>query len=127
MMTPHVWGDIMRIKVITASLGIAALALTGCAGQAQGYTVAHRTEQNGTGSVDLILPDATTEQARDAIRDHADGIQGPELYYLKVVHTEDASRYVCRARWYRDATSYDAHSNHTTKPDAWPHLAITCP
>lgn len=115
----------MRIRA-TAVL-LAAVALTSCSEQEATYTVSRHAEANGTGSVDLVRPDATTTQARDTIREYAASIKGAELYYLKVVTTEDADRYVCRARWYRDATSYDAHSDHAQQPDAWPHLAITCP
>jgi len=116
----------MRIKAIAAF--IATLALASCAAQTEdGYTVANRAQRNGTGSADLVLPDATKSKARDAIREYAAGIKGAELYYLKVVTTEDAARYICRARWYRDATAYDAHSDHIEQPTSWPHLAINCP
>lgn len=115
----------MRTKAIAVLL--AAAALTSCSQQDATYTVSRHTEANGTGSADLVLPDATKSQARDAIREYAAGIKEAELYYLKVVTTEDAARYTCRARWYRDAEAYDAHSDHATKPDAWPYLAIACP
>lgn len=115
----------MRIRA-TAVL-LAAVALTSCSEQAATYTVSRHAEANGTGSADLVLPDATKAKAREAIREYAAGIKGAELYYLKVVTTKDAARYICRARWYRDTEAYDAHSDHATKPDTWPHLAITCP
>jgi hypothetical protein len=115
----------MRIRAIAAA--IAALTLASCTQQTDGYTVSRRTQQDGTGSVDLVLADATKGEARDAIREYAADLEGAELYYLKVVTAEDADRYVCRARWYRDATAYDAHSDRTEQPTSWPHLAINCP
>ncbi|MFG2276960.1 hypothetical protein ACGFNY_45295 [Streptomyces chartreusis] len=115
------------MRITATALLLAAVALTGCTQQAAAYTVSRHAEANGTGSADLVQAGATKSQARDAIRDYAAGIKGVELYYLKVVTTEDAARYVCRARWYRDATAYDANSDHTARPDAWPYLAITCP
>jgi hypothetical protein len=117
----------MRARA-TTMLSLAVLAaLTSCAGQEDGYTVAHRTQRNGSGSADLVLPDADKDRARAAIRDYAAGIEGAELYYVKVVQGEDAGRYVCRARWYRDPAAYAAHSGHTQRPTSWPYLAITCP
>jgi Spy/CpxP family protein refolding chaperone len=80
------------------------------------------------GSADLIRPGATKTQAQDAIREQAKTLTGYELYYLKVMHSADATRYVCRARWYADPDAYRAHSgSQDAWPDAWPHLAINCP
>lgn len=117
----------MRIRTMTVTT--AALAtLTACSSsQPADYTVSHRAQQNSTGSADLILPDADQERARDALRDYAQDIDGADLYYLKVMRTKDATRYVCRARWYRDATSFQAHTNGQTTPSSWPHLTINCP
>lgn len=122
----------MRIHVAAAA--IAALTLTGC-GAVQPDTSATTTHaaqaQAGhprVGSADLIRPGATKAQAQDAIRDHASKIDGYELYYLKVMHSTDAQRYVCRARWYADPDAYLAHSGNTEAwPDRWPHLAVNCP
>lgn len=108
-------------------LAAAPLLLTGCSPQPPAYTQVNVTEQTATGYADLVLPDATTSQARDAITNYTAGITGQELYYVKVVHAEDASRYVCRARWYRDAAAYRQHGNDPATPTSWPHLAINCP
>jgi hypothetical protein len=117
----------MRIHVTAAA--IAALAtLTACStSQAADYTVANRAQQGGTGSADLILPHADQGQARTAIRDYAGSIHGVDLYYLKVMRSTDATRYVCRARWYRDAQSFQAHAAGQAVPSIWPHLAVNCP
>jgi hypothetical protein len=117
----------MRIR--TTAAAIAALtALTACStDQDVDYTVANRAQRNGAGSADLILPHATAGQARDAITDYAASIHGADLYYLKVMTAEDATRYVCRARWYKDAASFQTHTTGQTKPSNWPHLAVTCP
>ncbi|WP_399559566.1 hypothetical protein OIA45_48995 (plasmid) [Streptomyces chartreusis] len=116
----------MLIRIVTAV--VAASVVAGCSsGPGDGYTVAHRAQGNGSGSADLVMPDAGQGQAREALRDYAGTISGVELYYLKVVRSEGADRYVCRARWYRHAASYAAHSDHAAQPDVWPHLDITCP
>ncbi|SDM46744.1 hypothetical protein SAMN04487981_101616 [Streptomyces sp. cf386] len=125
----------MRTHTTTALAAGALLALTSCADQTPGSAAvreasvtARETADGSTGSADLIIPGATKEQARAAIRDHARGIRGAELYYIKVQHSEAASRYVCRARWYADPDAYRAHSGSTEAwPDSWPHLAINCP
>ena len=123
----------MRIRA-TITLGTAALlALTGCASHtahtpAAPPTAGHTAAvQSSTGSKDLIIPDATASQARIAIRDYARTIHGPALYYIKVMRSPDAKRYVCRARWYADANAYRAYSGTEAWPDSWPHLAVNCP
>lgn len=122
----------MRICITAAA--IAALTLTSCGtGQHDADTTTTRTTQTQTGHprighADLILPGATKAQAQDAIRDRAETLAGYELYYLKVMHSSDATRYVCRARWYADPDAYRTHSRtQDAWPDAWPHLAINCP
>lgn len=125
----------MRHATAATLAAAALLTLAGCAEQTPGSTAArepyvtvHETASGGTGSADLIVPGATKEQARAAIVDHARGIRGVELYYIKVQRSADATRYVCRARWYADPDSYRAHSGSTEAwPDSWPHLAINCP
>ncbi|NUP16617.1 MAG: hypothetical protein HOZ81_11010 [Streptomyces sp.] len=119
----------------TALAATALLTLTSCADQTPGSTPTHKpsitvhiTANGTTGSADLIIPGATKEQARTAIRDHARSIHDAELYYIKVQRSQTASHYVCRARWYADPDSYRAHSGNTEAvPDSWPHLAINCP
>ncbi|WP_399559433.1 hypothetical protein [Streptomyces chartreusis] len=116
----------MLIRIVTAV--VAAVALAGCSGgPGDGYTVAHRAQGNGSGSADLVMPGAGQAQARQALRDYAGTISGVELYYLKVVRSEGAGRYVCRARWYRDAAAFRAHTVGESMPGRWPHLAIHCP
>lgn len=115
---------------------LALLALAACdptdnsadnRGTGPGYTIRNKTERTSIGSADLIMPSATKGKARAAIRDYAGRIDGQELYYLKVMRREGAPRYVCRARWYKDAKSYAAYSDHAEQPHAWPHLAMNCP
>ncbi|NEB00610.1 hypothetical protein [Streptomyces sp. SID13726] len=126
----------MRTRATITASGLALLALTSCASQTTSETADHRpptaatsaATTGTTGSVDLIIPGATTAQAQAAIRAYARNIRGPELYYLKVQHSRDATRYVCRARWYADADSYRAHAGPgTTAPGTWPYLALNCP
>jgi len=122
----------MRIHA-TITLAAALLALTGCAANTEHRpatrpTADHTATPSSTSSKDLVIPGATVAQARTAIRDYARTIHGADLYYIKVQHSRDAQRYVCRGRWYADADSYRANSGTTTPwPDSWPHLAINCP
>lgn len=117
----------MRIRTTTSVIA-ALVTLAACsADAATSYTVTNRAQDNRAGSADLIWPDATKDQARDAITEYAADLEDVDLYYLKVMHTEDATTYVCRARWYRDAASFQAHANGQTTPSSWPHLAVNCP
>ncbi|WP_406199246.1 hypothetical protein OG331_23020 [Streptomyces sp. NBC_01017] len=121
----------MRIHVAAAA--IAALTLTGCGAVQPIASVGQSPTQPQVdaprvGSADLIRPGVTKAEAQDAIRDHAAGLNGYELYYLKVMRSTDAHRYVCRARWYADPDAYLTHSGNTEAwPDSWPHVAINCP
>ncbi|MCZ4605361.1 hypothetical protein O3S80_16720 [Streptomyces sp. Lzd4kr] len=122
----------MRIRITAAA--IAALALTSCGtGQHDASTTSTRTtpapaDQPRIGHADLVLPGNTKQDAQDAIRDRAETLTGYELYYLKVTHSRDAARYVCRARWYADPDAYRTHARTQDPwPDTWPHLAINCP
>jgi hypothetical protein len=116
----------MRRHAIAATAVLATL--TACSSsQPATYTVANRAQHNGAGSADLIWPDATKTQARDALTEYAAGLEDVDLYYLKVMHAEDATTYVCRARWYRDAASFQVHTVGQTTPSSWPHLAVNCP
>ena len=116
----------MLIRIVAAVA--AAVVLAGCSGGPEGeYTVAHRAQGNGSGSADLVMPDAGQGQAREALRDYAGTVSGVQLYYLKVVRSEGGPGYVCRARWYKDAAAFRAHTVGESMPGRWPHLAIRCP
>ncbi|MFJ9748885.1 hypothetical protein [Streptomyces chartreusis] len=122
----------MRIRLTAAA--IAALTLTSCGtGQHDAGTTSSRTtpapaDRPRIGHTDLVIPGATKQDAQDAIRDRARTLDGYELYYIKVTHSRDAARYVCRARWYADPDAYRTHARtQDAWPDAWPHLAINCP
>lgn len=117
----------MRRTTALLALLLTTACSTSAAEDATDYTVANETRTDTAGSADLILPGANEDQARTAIRDHAAGLDGLQLYYLKVMRTEDASTYVCRARWYSDEHAYAGHSDHTEQPTTWPHLAVNCP
>jgi hypothetical protein len=128
----------MRHATAATLAAAALLTLTSCAAQTtqattarEPHITARETVTSATStqaSTDLIMPGATTAQAGAAIRDYARRIHGPELYYIKVMHSRDATRYVCRARWYADPDAYRTHARtQDAWPDAWPHLAINCP
>ncbi|MGH3584841.1 MAG: hypothetical protein ACRDQ0_00820 [Pseudonocardia sp.] len=92
------------------------------------YRLINQAQRGGVGTVDLVMPGATAAEARHAIADYAVGI-GPrtELYFVKVVRSKDARRYVCRARWYADAHAAKVHSAGRFTAEAWPALEINCP
>ncbi len=103
---------------------------TACFGPSHGVPATAVTAHSlhaGVGSTDLLMPRATTATARAAIRKYADGISGASLYYVKVEHAAHADRYVCRAKWYRDAASWQVNGDQTAAtPTTWPHLTIYC-
>jgi hypothetical protein len=55
--------------------------------------------EGGIGEVDLLIPDATIEQAQAAIIDYASGIDGPSAVTIEVVRGEGDAVIVCRADW----------------------------
>lgn len=122
----------MRIRTLAAAAAV-ALPLTASAAPGTNaapppaYTVTNHAQNAVTGTADLVMPDATPSTARAAIEDFAAGLDGgQELYYVKVVHSTDAARYVCRARWYADARAF-ADYGRGPRPDAWPALDTNCP
>lgn len=129
--------DMRRTHTAITTLVLLALAACGPTDDSAdkstgtGYTVRNKTEHTHTGSADLILTSdtKTQTQARHAIKDYAHHIDShsQDMYFLKAMRRENAPRYICRARWYKDAKSYAAYSDHTEQPDAWPHLAMNCP
>ncbi|GAA2108787.1 hypothetical protein [Streptomyces synnematoformans] len=122
----------MKIRTLAAAAAV-ALPLTASAAPGTNaapppvYTVTNHAQDAVTGTADLVMPDATPRTAQAAIEDFAAGLDdGQELYYVKVVRSTDASRYVCRARWYADARAF-ADYGRANKPDAWPALETNCP
>lgn len=93
-----------------------------------GYRPINQAERDGVGAVDLVMPDGTREGAQYAAHHFAAGIgDRPELYFIKVVRTERADQYVCRARWYRDAAAAEEHSAGRFTAKVWPALEMICP
>jgi hypothetical protein len=118
----------MRRRTAVTIAAVLLAACSACGSQPEpSYTVAHAITKGSAGSVDLIVPDANEDQARAAIRDYAAGLDGPELYYLKVVTSGGAPKYVCRGRWYVDELAYAEHGDGSEQPTKWPHLAVHCP
>lgn len=118
----------MRRPHRIAAVALLAALLCPAAARTPVYTVAHLTEQTPTGYADLLMPDATPTRARHAIADYATRIgDRQQLYFLTVKDPRRHDRYVCRARWYRDATSWRQHAVGPAPSGPWPHLTVICP
>lgn len=95
---------------------------------APAYTVANKTEKTKSGSVDLIVPDATVDTAKAAIEDYAQGIGDTfRDYWMTVVRSDTDKVYVCRGRWIRDEQASELYTGGKVKADSWPAIDMNCP
>lgn len=91
------------------------------------YQVINEKRYLDGGSVDLLIANATADQARNAIRNYAQTLSGDiRDFSIRVVHTPDAKTYVCTGHWLRDAEAAKRTSSAVTA-SAWPHIEINCP
>lgn len=97
--------------------------------EAPAYTEANKREKAKTGSVDLIVPDATVDQAKAAIEDYADNKIGDRFlnYGITVVRSDADKTYVCIGEWVRDAEAAELYTGGRITSDTWPALAYNCP
>ena len=136
----NVLGGTMRTRITTAGLLAAAcLTLTACSStegddkseeatvKPPAYTVANKDEKKKTGSVDLIVPDATVDQAKAAIEDYAKTIDGPLNYSITVVRSDADKVYVCMGEWVKDEKASQVYTGGRITSDTWPALDINCP
>lgn len=93
------------------------------------YTVANLSEKKKTGSVDLVIPDATVDQAKAAIDHYAQNRIGDRFlnYGITVVRDEDDKVYVCMGEWARDEDASKLYTGGRIKGDTWPALLMNCP
>ncbi|MFF8793351.1 hypothetical protein [Streptomyces globisporus] len=131
----------MRTRTTTAALITAGLllTLTACGEDDQkaknvdtpkppAYTVANKDEKKKTGSVDLVVPDATVDTAKAAIQDYAKSIGGQFLNYGITVVRSDADKvYVCMGEWAKDQQASDIYTGGRIKGDTWPAILMNCP
>lgn len=96
--------------------------------KAPAYTVANKSERTKTGSVDLIVPDATVESAKAAIEDYAKTIGDQFLNYGITAIRDAADKvYVCSGEWVKDEQAAKVYTGGRIKSDTWPALSINCP
>lgn len=98
-----------RTRAATMAFAATLLTLTACSSDSEEnddskpapeYTVITEELPDGRiGEAELLIPDATVDNAEAAIRDYADGIDGPSTVTIQVVRSEDAPVIVCRADW----------------------------
>ena len=91
------------------------------------YTVANKDEKTKIGRVDLIVPNATIDQAKAAIEDYAKTIDGPLNYSITVVRSDADKVYVCMGEWVKDEQAAQLYTGGRITSDTWPALSINCP
>ncbi|MDX3405537.1 hypothetical protein PV708_04765 [Streptomyces sp. ME02-6977A] len=95
---------------------------------APAYTVTNKQEKTKTGSVDLVVPDATVDTAKAAIEDYAQGIGDSfQDYAITVVRSDTDKVYVCSGRWIRDEQASELYTGGKVKADSWPAIDMNCP
>lgn len=91
------------------------------------YQVINEKRYLDGGSVDLLIANATADQARNAIRNYAQTLSADiRDFSIRVVQTPDAKTYVCTGHWLRDAEAAKRTSS-AVKASTWPHIEINCP
>ncbi|MFE3495277.1 hypothetical protein ACFXOS_19760 [Streptomyces sp. NPDC059175] len=96
--------------------------------KAPAYTVANKREKTKLGSVDLVIPNATVDQAKAAIEDYAQTIGDRFLNYGITVVRSDADKvFVCRAEWVKDEQAAKIYTGGRITSDTWPALKTECP
>ncbi|MEU6491107.1 hypothetical protein ABZ890_12020 [Streptomyces sp. NPDC046984] len=92
------------------------------------YTVINKKEKSKTAKVELVVPDATVDQAKAAIRDYASKIDGAFLDYgITVIRTKDAGTYVCSGEWLKDENAAKIYTGGRVTSNAWPTVDMNCP
>jgi len=91
------------------------------------YKVIKESLKANGGSVDLLIPTVTVDQAQAAIRAYAKTIDGPKDVSISVVRSADAGTYVCLGRWIRDAKAAELYTGGRVKADKWPAIDMNCP
>ncbi|WP_327436137.1 hypothetical protein OG279_26220 [Streptomyces sp. NBC_01201] len=95
---------------------------------APAYTVVNKKEKTKLGSVDLVIPDATVDQAKAAIEDYAETIGDQFLNYSVTVVRSDADKvYVCMGEWAKDEQASQIYTGGRIKGDTWPAILMNCP
>ncbi|CAM5482982.1 hypothetical protein [Streptomyces atroolivaceus] len=93
------------------------------------YTVVNKVEKSKVGSVDLVIPNATVEEAKAAIRDYAKTIDGQLNYGINVIRDKDdmgIEDYVCHGEWVIDEQAARAYTGGRVTSDTWPAIGWYC-
>ncbi|MBV7671388.1 hypothetical protein STHAL_18220 [Streptomyces halstedii] len=93
------------------------------------YTITNKTEKKKTGSVDLVIPDATVDQAKAAVEDYAQHHIGDQFlnYSVTVVRSDTDKVYVCMGEWAKDEQASQVYTGGRVKGDTWPATLMNCP
>lgn len=92
------------------------------------YTVANKREKTKTGSVDLVVPSATVDQAKAAIEDYATTIGDRFLNYgITIIRSDDDKVYVCSGEWVKDEQAAKIYTGGRITSDTWPAIQMNCP
>lgn len=96
---------------------------------APAYTVINKVEKKKIGTVDLIVPDATADQAKAAIKDYAQNHIGDRFlnYGITVVRNDADKVYVCMGEWAKDEQASQLYTGGRIKGDTWPAILMNCP
>ncbi|MFJ2646749.1 hypothetical protein ACIO1C_08515 [Streptomyces sp. NPDC087420] len=94
------------------------------------YTVANKIERFRTGSVDLIVPNATEASAEAAIHDYVKTIDQELLDYgINVIRDKDdkgIDDYVCHGEWLKHEGAARVYTGGRFTSDTWPATGIWC-
>ncbi|WP_433406944.1 hypothetical protein [Streptomyces sp. CA-146814] len=129
------------MRTRTAAIALCAAALTACSGDPTppAYTVTNQGErqiQQGTaGWAELHMPNATVDQAQDAIRAYGKTISSDATMYevavvrdtTTTVHGRPATSYVCMGRWVKDEQASQAWTGGSITSTTWPAIGMNCP
>lgn len=130
------------MRTTTVTVALLAAVLTGCGTTPEPpptYTVINQgerqLEQGTAGWAELLIPDATVDQAQDAIRTYGKTIRGDAaMYTIAVVHDttatthgRPATTYVCMGRWVKDEQASRTWADSSITSDTWPAIGMNCP
>jgi len=98
--------------------------------KAPAYTVANKIEKFGVGSVDLVIPNATVDDAKAAIQDYAKTIDGRLLDYgINVIRDKGdkgIEDYVCHGEWVKHEPAARVYTGGRVTSDTWPAIGMYC-
>lgn len=132
-------GGTMRTRATAVTLLAAALTACSSTPTPPAHNVINQGErqiEHGTaGWAELLMPDTTVAQAREAIRAYGKTIHGDATMYTiavvhdttATVHGKPATTYVCMGRWVKDEQASRTWAGGSITSDTWPAIGMNCP